>query len=157
MAERRLHEIERAMEEAEREGDERRMVALREEAQAIREMLAGARHRGEEEELREMARHRAHLELERAQLEASFGRLEMVGRIAQIADSEEAAAAFAVLHVEQYMELPVAIEFLEDMFEESENETVRRMIRIRLVELSAAAERPDRVREQLLRLILGDD
>ncbi len=95
------------------------------------------------------------METERAELAASFGRLELVGRIAEISESDQTAAAFAVMHVERFMELPQAVDFLQEMLEQSENEAVRRMIRIRLVELSASLDRRDDVREQLKQLILG--
>ncbi len=54
------------------------------------------------------------------------------------------------------MELPEAIDFLQQMYEESKDDAVRRVIRIRLLDLSAAARRPDMVRQQLRGLILGE-
>ncbi len=106
-------------------------------------------------QIREMEQRRHELELERAELEASFGRLEMVGRIAEIAQSDQSAAAFAVMHVERFMELPQAVDFLHQMLDQTENEAVRRMIRIRLIELNASLDQGDDVREQLKALILG--
>ena len=42
------------------------------------------------------------------------------------------------MHIEQFMEVPDAVEYLQEMLEQSENDAVRRMIRIRLLELNAA-------------------
>ena len=118
---RELAELEHMLDEARREGAEQRVRELEGERRRIHEMLEGFRreHAAEEEE---MHRHRAHLEMERAELETSFGRLEMVGRIAQISETEVSAAAFAVMHIEQFMEVPDAVEFLQEMLEQSKND-----------------------------------
>ena len=60
------------------------------------------------------------------------------------------------MHIEQFMEVPDAVEFLQEMLEQSENDAVRRMIRIRLLELNAAQNQQEGVRAQLRHLILGD-
>ena len=158
-----LSELGRAGREERREGrdsDQR----VREER--LRDEERGARRDEERERMelqriereeQEVHRHRMQLELERAELESSFGRLEMVGQIARVAETDVSSAAFAVMHVERFMELPEAVEFLQDMLEQSKNDAVRRMIRIRLLELNAGLDRRDDVRMQLKHLILGDE
>ena len=134
----------------EERGDRREETREREQREQEERLVA-------EREEREVHRHRMQLELERAELESSFGRLEMVGQIARVAETDVSSAAFAVMHVERFMELPEAVEFLQDMLEQSKNDAVRRMIRIRLLELNAGLDRRDDVRTQLKHLILGDE
>ena len=67
---------------------------------------------GEEEE-GDLEEHHFHLEIEKAELEVSFGRFEMVRRMAEIAESELATASFAVMHVHEFFEEPEQVaEFL---------------------------------------------
>lgn len=164
-----LEEIEKQIHGALERGDRDRAEALKNEAhelvQRLREFESEfgehpderfeEREEHQRQMEREIAQRRMELELERAELEASFGRLEMVSRITQIAANELAAASYAVLHVEQAMELPEAVDFLNHMLKESTDPAVKRVIRIRLMELNSHLDRRDDVREQMQHLILG--
>ncbi len=109
-----------------------------------------------EEKERELHIHRMHLELERAELEASFGRLEMVGRTAQIAENEVTAAAYAVMHVTDLAEPDQAVELLSNALQKTDNQATQRVIRIKLAEIYAHTERPDEALGQFKSLITGE-
>ena len=164
LLERRLDEIERAIDKALDGGDEDRAKELRREGEKILERLdeledkiGGEEDEDEEareQEQRELEMRRLHLELERAELETGLGRLEMAARMAQIARDETASAAYAVIQVQEYMELPTCIGYLKELLGEVTDPAVRRVIQMRLAELHGHMDQPDEARSQLRKLIL---
>jgi hypothetical protein len=109
-----------------------------------------------EEVAEELELHRRHLDVEMGELETQFGRLELVGRLAEIAHEEIRAAAFAIAHVQEFMDEEEAIEFLNEALADTKNAGVRRMIRIKLAELHAHAEQRDEALEHVRALIVGE-
>ena len=109
-----------------------------------------------EEEFEEMERHQFHLELEMAELEATSSRLDLVGRLSEVADDELLSAAFAVRKVAEIMEPGEAVDFLNDTLDAAKNASVRRLIRIKLAELYAHTEQRDQATKQLRALIVGE-
>jgi len=109
---------------------------------------------GEEGE-HEIERHHRHLEIEMVEMERNFGRLEMVGKIAEIANEELLAAAFAIMHVTEFMEPEAAIDFLTNALGEARNPGIHRMIRIKLAEIYAHTDQPEMAQEQLRALIIS--
>ena len=116
--------------------------------------------RGEEyseDEERELERHHRHLEIERAELETGMGRLEMVERVAELAENKVAAAAFALMHVEEFFgeDEEGGIKFLQSMLKEADDQAVRRIIRVKLAEIYAGADQRKKAEQQIRALILG--
>lgn len=63
------------------------------------------------------------------------GMLRMIEHVHELAERPSATAVMAVLHVEEfYEERSEAVDFLEEILPEAKNGTVRRVIRIQLVE-----------------------
>ena len=106
-------------------------------------------------EREEFERHYQHLEIERQEMEVGIGRLEMVIRLAEIGENRNTAASYAILHVDDYMEVEKSISFLESMMIETRDAAVLHLIRIKLAELYAQTEQGDAVKAQLRSLIIG--
>ena len=111
----------------------------------------------EEAELLVREMHHLNMEMEMAESQAAFNRLEMVGRVAEIAKDEVTSAAFAIIHIQEFFEENPegAIGFLEDTLKQTDNAPVKRLIHIKLAELYSATEKPDKAQEQLRILITG--
>ena len=110
-----------------------------------------------EHHVHELELHERHLGAERAELETSFGRLELIEQVFEIVASAEATAAFAVLHVKELLEFEQAEDFLLNMFRDVGNPAIKRLIRVQLAEIYAEQGRTEQVKEQLRLLILGDN
>ncbi len=172
--EKKLDELVEQIEAAERKEDLATSEKLREDAEQLLDRLDALRRefkdieprdeedefdRDEEEEERERFRrereeHRDNLELERAEFELRSGKLSMILQLAELAGDRYAAAAYAIMHVENYMEVEPARDFLSECLDRTEDASVRRLIRIKLAELHARHDDPDAAREHLQRLIL---
>ncbi len=108
----------------------------------------------EEAEQRELQLHRTQLELERAELEANFGRLELITRIANIANEHLTAVAYAVVQIDEFVEEEELVPFLEELLEKSQETPVKRIIHIKLAELYRHMDRPEDAKDQLRALVM---
>ncbi|XAM00208.1 hypothetical protein OT109_02230 [Phycisphaeraceae bacterium D3-23] len=79
----------------------------------------------------------------------------LIGDMHEIADSESASGVLAVMSVEDNMDADDAIDFLEDMLKEADNETVQRSIRIKLIDFYKNSGQHDEAVEHLEALIAG--
>ena len=110
-----------------------------------------------EEEYVELEEHRFELGVERAELEAQFGRLEMIRHMADIARDPLATSAYAIMHLEEFMEPERGIDFLMDLQQRTDEEAIQRLIRIKLAELHAVEGNEEAAIDQLRRLILIEE
>ena len=97
-------------------------------------------------------------ELEMALMETEIRsrRLEMSLRIAEIAENPTASAAFAISHVlEFFEEEEEALEFFQNTLQQAKDPAIQRMLRIKLAELYAEADEPEKAHAQLKALIIG--
>jgi hypothetical protein len=109
-----------------------------------------------EREQLEMRMHRMRLELERAELELRAVQLELVQRVTRTAEQEVSAAVYGVCRVQEFMEPEEAAEFLQELYDEVGPVIVKRAIRMKLVELFRAIDRPEDARSQIRSMIVGD-
>ncbi|MEM9414599.1 MAG: hypothetical protein AAGA29_03860 [Planctomycetota bacterium] len=79
----------------------------------------------------------------------------LIGDMHELADSESASGVLAVMSVEDNMDAEEAIDFLEDMLNETENETIRRSIRIKLIDFYKNSGQSDEAVEHIEALITG--
>lgn len=162
----RLKVLEQQIEAADKQGQEQRVEELRAEAEELAETLeqfSGNDEFEEEEfeeeheaEFEELEEHEFHLELERKELEVSFGRLEIVSRVAELAEEKNSAATYAIMHVHEYVEQGEAQAFLEDLLDKCEDKQVKRLLHIKLAEIHAHEDRPEEAKRHLRELILGE-
>lgn len=160
--ERRLDEIEELLAKAEQDDDDERIRDLRREGERILDQLERierSREEGEfdeeaEHENRELEMHRLHLELERLRAEIDAITQESVSRLADLAGNETTSAVYAIQQAATRLEEEHAREFLTEMLEEVESETLKRVIRHRLADLSLNMGDPERALDQLRSLIL---
>jgi len=80
--------------------------------------------------------------------------LERWTALGEIAANSEKTAQVAVQIAGAYLETEQAIELLEDTIETSGNSAVKRLAKLQLVKIYAQQEQPERMQEQLRRLIL---
>lgn len=80
--------------------------------------------------------------------------LERWTAIGEIAANSEKTAQVAIQIAGAYLETEQAIELLEDTIETSGNSSVKRLAKLQLVELYAQQDQPEKMQEQLRRLIL---
>jgi len=161
--ERKLDELETAIDKAADGGDEPLARKLKDEAETIlkrldelEETLGGDEDQeGEEGEDHQMHRHRMHLEFERAGLEVSMGRIELAMRRAQLAEHEVATAAHAAAILKNSMEPEQFVEHLEELIVNVKNPATRRMLQTLMAEMTVESEEPEAARALLNQLILG--
>jgi chromosome segregation ATPase len=164
--ERRLDEIEEQLERAEQDGNDDRVRELRREGERILDKLEQLERSREEDEgefegeefeleRRELEMHRLHLEIERLQAELNALGQESAVRLAELARDETTSAAYAIQQAATKFEEEHAREFLTDLMEEVENDTVKRVIRHRLAQLSFNMDEPEEALQQLKSLILA--
>lgn len=171
-----LAEIKKRREEARESGNRNLLAQLEQAAAAVAEQLERIEqnlapqdsdeeeHKWEQQEwepqerrhaeLAELEHARMHLELDRAELESGLGHLDLVSRLAEIADQPATAAAYAVLKVDEFMEPDEAIDFLRSIESRAGSPSTRRLIRMKLSELYRATDDSQSAREQLRQLIL---
>ncbi|MEM6392071.1 MAG: hypothetical protein AAF797_04800 [Planctomycetota bacterium] len=84
--------------------------------------------------------------------------LGLVETMKEIADSPTLSAVAAVMGVEDHVEGPgEMVEMLEPLLEESDDETVQRVIRFKLIDAYSELDQPEKVKEHLRALILQVD
>jgi hypothetical protein len=109
-----------------------------------------------EDEEFELEMHRQHLEVEMAEMEANFGRLELVGRIAEVAEDELLSAAYGITHVTEFVDGgEETVDFLKGILGDTENASVKRLIRMKLAEVHLQMDQFDEAAEQLRALIIN--
>ena len=82
--------------------------------------------------------------------------LDVVTQVHEIAEDPDVAGVAAVLAVEEHTEGPTeAAAFLEGLLPEARSDTVRRAIRLQLVDFYTESDQPEKSREQLRQLITG--
>jgi hypothetical protein len=101
-----------------------------------------------------MERRERNLHLERSESATHLVRLELATRFAQVATDEATTAAFAMMHFDDlFVEQEDGIEFLNEILEQTGNDTVRRIIRVKLAELYREADQRAQARRQLKKLL----
>ena len=163
--ERRLDEIQDLIKKAKQAGDEDRIRKLRQEGEKILDRLEQIERsrQGEDEEegegelderRRDLEFHRFELEIERLHLNIQAQRQEMAVRLAHIAESKTTSAAYAIMQATEHLEEEGAGAFLTQMLKETNNESVQRMIRHRLAQLSFHQDDPEAAKGHLKALVL---
>lgn len=88
---------------------------------------------------------------------SNFARLELVGRVAEIADDELLSAAYGITRVMEFVEGEEQIaEFLTHALEATQHPGVRRLICMKLAEVYTEMDQPEAARNQLRALIVID-
>ena len=164
--ERRLDEIEELIERAEQRGDEAEIRELRREGERLLDRLEeierarrGNDEEGEEEweyEIREMEFHRLELEIERLRQELNAVQQESAIRLATIAENELTSASYAITQAIDHLGEEEVIDFLTELKQTNDDETIERIILHHLATLNAHMDRPDEARSALRALILRD-
>jgi len=103
----------------------------------------------------EMAEHGRHMREEMGHLVMFNKMLDLMGRMAEIAEHPEASAVVAIMSLEDYMEMEEAADFLQEVLPDVTNPTVRRAIRFKLIEVYGHLDNQDGVRDQLRALIFS--
>ncbi len=155
--ERKLDELETAIDKAAHGSDEPLAKKLEDLAETIVKRLEELEEalEGEEAEEDEWHRQLMHLELERAVLGVSMVRIELAMRRAGLAEHEVATAAHAVSILRDSMEPEQFVEHLEELIGSVKNPAVRRMIQTQIAEMTVESEEPEAARALLNKLILG--
>lgn len=84
--------------------------------------------------------------------------LGLVQTMKEITESPTLSAVAAVMGVEDHVEGPgEMVEMLEPLLEASDDETVKRAIRFKLIEAHSELDQPEKVKEHLRALILQAD
>ncbi|MFI4861217.1 MAG: hypothetical protein ACIAXF_11100 [Phycisphaerales bacterium JB063] len=97
----------------------------------------------------------AEIEMMNMHLELMSHFTELIGDMHTIADSPSTSGVLAVMSVEDNMETDDAIDFLEDMLKDTDDETIQRAIRIKLIDFYKNAGQHDDAVEQIEALITG--
>lgn len=118
--------------------------------------------RDEEEEAfehheRELELRLRELQVENMQLELKLRRFDMTERMVGAVGNREAAAAYAIVHFEEYVEPEDAIETLSEVLEHVDSPVMRRLVHLRLANLYREADRPRAAKRHIMALILGDE
>lgn len=92
-----------------------------------------------------------------AELEAVTRVMDVVQQMTEIAKDPDAAAIAAVIAVNDYHDEEEQAEFLESVLAEAGSETVKRAIRMRLIDVYKHSDRFDQAAEQARLLITGGD
>ena len=96
-------------------------------------------------------------EFEMRELEGSLGRLEIVHRLAEVADNKTATASYAIMQMhEVFDDEEEAVEFLNVMVRSDKvSLAVKNLLKMKLVEVLGGMERQDEAREILKSMILN--
>lgn len=118
----------------------------------------------EDEEHEHEEFHEEHLERELAGFELYFAELEAVTRIldvvqqmTEIAKDPDSSAIAAVLAVNDFEEEREQADFLQSVLDQATSETVKRAIRLRLIDVYKHTDQIDKAAEQARLLIVGHD
>ncbi len=95
--------------------------------------------------------------MERRQIELSLGRLEVVNRLSEIAADEVQTAAYAIMHLQEFVEdEEEVIEMLEEVIaSDGVDLRVRDLAKMKLVEVYAYADQFEMSKKTLKSMILN--
>lgn len=110
---------------------------------------------GEEEEL--MEREQLYLELHRAELEKTFGELELMQQIAEIANDADTSAILAIVStVDEIEGLHEKEHFLQACLTRSKSPAVKRVVMMHLAEVYGEMDQASKAIDMVLKLVEGD-
>ena len=90
------------------------------------------------------------LEFERAGVESNIGRLELITRLSDIASNDAAMAAYAIMHISEFLEPEDAVELLESIQgDENVSEAKRNLVKMKLAEIYDELGQIEKVKEVL--------
>ncbi len=112
-------------------------------------------HEGEEHEHEEAEHEFMYLELEKLSIENNLVRLEFMNRMTEIAKDDEATAAYAIMHLGEFMEEDEVIDTLEKLHDSGVSGSTRNLIRMKLAEAYMEADRHEKSMEILKLMITG--
>ncbi|MEO0965145.1 MAG: hypothetical protein AAFY08_08490 [Planctomycetota bacterium] len=90
-----------------------------------------------------------------AELEAVTRVMDIVEQMTEVAKDPDASAIAAIISVSDHHDEREQVEFLEGVLQETSSETVRRAIRMQLIEVYKHSDRMDKAAEQARMLITG--
>lgn len=103
----------------------------------------------------EFGRELAGFEVFFAELDAVTRVMDIVEQMTEVAKDPDAAAIAAIISVSDHHDEREQVEFLEGVLQETSSETVRRAIRMQLIEVYKHSDRMDKAAEQARMLITG--
>lgn len=175
-AERRLDEIERLIDQAKSDDNDVLAAELRREGERLIDQLEvfERSQRDDEdddedddeewdEEMEHLEREARRLEIQRSELEIGrmnielgFVQQESAMRLAKLSGDPYAMKVYALTELVWHEEPEVAVDVLTDLLRETDNEAMASVIRLHLASLYRESDQPHRARQELRRLILGE-
>ena len=109
-----------------------------------------------EEHMMDLEIHAREIELELREVEAQVMEIEMMKQIFEVVDDAEKTSFFAIMKIDDMMDEQEAVETLDQCLKDTTNGTIKRAIRMKLIELKSEMDDSEAAGEHLRALILAE-
>ena len=109
-----------------------------------------------QEHMMDLEIHAREIELELREVEAQVMEIEMMKQIFEVVDDAEKTSFFAIMKIDDMMDEQEAVETLDQCLKDTTNGTIKRAIRMKLIELKSEMDDSEAAGEHLRALILAE-